>query len=72
MYIERPRELFQPCVITKLDDHEGLIVSINHERCGSMILVRYYMYGQIRHDWFYDFEIELKRPKEHKYDFFRG
>lgn len=72
MYIERPKELFQPCVIKKMDDHEGLIVSIRYNKCSSEVLVRYYAGLSVIHNWFYDFEIELKEPKESKKDFFRG
>lgn len=71
MYIERPFELFKSCIIKPLDDHEGLIVSIRHDRCGSELLVRYYEFGTVRHTWFYDFELELKEPKKRGNDFFK-
>lgn len=71
MYIERPKELFQPCVIKKMDDHEGLIVSIKYNKCSSEVLVRYYAGLTVLHNWFYDFEIELKEPKDAQKDFFK-
>ena len=72
MYIDRPKELFRPCIIKPLDDHEGLIVSINYNKCACEVLVRYFMFGQLMQNWFFDFEIELKEPIEHSKDFFRG
>lgn len=71
MYIERPKELFRPCIIKTLDDHEGLIISIVYDKCGAELLVRYYMYGQLVHNWFFDFEIELKEPREKGKEFFK-
>ena len=56
MYIEKPKELFKHCIITPLDDHEGLIVSIKYDCCSCMVLVRYFMHGTLLHNWFYDFE----------------
>lgn len=71
MYIERPKELFMPCIIKPLDDHEGRIIRIRFDKCGCELLVRYFMYGQVIHNWFFDFEIELKEPIYHKNDFFK-
>ena len=62
MLIERPKELFRTCVIKPLEQ-EGLIVRIRYDRCGAELLVRYYTYGTVTHNWFYDFELELKEPK---------
>lgn len=71
MYIERPKELFKTCKIKPLDDHEGIIIAIRHDRCGSELLVRYYDYNSVRHNWFYDFELELKEFKKRGNDFFK-
>lgn len=71
MYIERPPELFQPCIIKPLDDQEGLIVSIFYSKCACEVYVRYFMYGQVMQNWFFDFEIELKEPIKHRKDFFK-
>ena len=71
MYIERPAELFKPCIIKPLDDHEGLIVRIVYDKCGAEILVRYFMYGTVTYNWFYDFELELKNPVEKGKEFFK-
>lgn len=54
-----------------MDDHEGLIVSIKYNKCSSEVLVRYYAGLTVLHNWFYDFEIELKEPKQNKNDFFK-
>jgi hypothetical protein len=72
MYIERPKALFQPCIIKPLDDQEGLIVRIRFDKCGAEVLVRYFVFSQVVYNWFYDFDIELKEPKTKQQDFFRG
>lgn len=71
MYIEKPKELFKPCIILPLDDHEGLIVRIRYDKCGAEVLVRYFMHGALLHNWFFDFEIELKQPKDKDKNFFK-
>lgn len=71
MYIEKPPELFKPCIIKPLDDYEGLIVSIKYDCCSSRVLVRYFVHNTVMHNWFYDFELELKQPKDHNKDFFK-
>lgn len=60
MYIERPEELFRKCTISPMEDKEGMIVAIRYDACKCMLLVRYFDFAGIRHDWFYDFELELK------------
>lgn len=72
MYIEKPKELFMPCTIEKMDGKEGTIVCIRYDACKCMILVRYYDFSGIREDWFYDFELELREPKGKERDFFRS
>lgn len=72
MYIERPKELFMPCTIEKMDNKEGVIVCIRYDACKCMILVRYFDFSGIREDWFYDFELELREPKGKEKAFFRS
>lgn len=64
MYIEKPSCLFKSCVIKPFDDLEGLIIAIKYDKCGAEVLVRYVLYGALRYDWFYDFDVELKKPIE--------
>lgn len=70
MFIEKPKELFKHCLIKPLEQ-EGLIVRIRYDRCGAELLVRYYIFGGIAHNWFYDFELELKEPEQKTTTFFR-
>ena len=72
MYIEKPKELFMPCTIEKMDNKEGIIVCIRYDACKCMILVRYYDFSGIKEDWFYDFELELREPKGKEKNFFRS
>jgi hypothetical protein len=72
LFIERPKELFMPCIIKPLDDKEGLITAIRYDACKCMIQVRYFDFAGIRHDWFYDFELELKNLREKDKAFFRS
>ena len=71
MYIEAPWQLFKPCIIKPLDDHEGMIVCIKHDICLTRVLVRYFMHGAIQHNWFFDFEVEIKKHNNHNKDFFK-
>jgi hypothetical protein len=70
LFIERPKELFKHCIIKPLEQ-EGIITRIRYDRCGAELLVRYYTFGTVMHNWFYDFELELKEPKESNKDFFK-
>ena len=70
MYIERPKELFMPCIIKPLDDKEGMITAIRYDACKCMLNVRYFDFAGNRHDWFYVVELEIKEPKEST-DFFK-
>jgi hypothetical protein len=72
LFIERPKELFMPCIIKPLDDKEGLITAIRYDACKCMLQVRYFDFAGIRHDWFYDFELELKNLREKDKAFFRS
>lgn len=71
MYIEKPKELFKPCIIKPLGDQEGLITSIKYDICGIELLVRYFMHGTVLHNWFYDFELEPLQRINHNKDFFK-
>lgn len=71
MFIEKPRELFKTCIIKPLDDKEGIITEIRYNACKCMLFVRYFDFAGIRHDWFFDFELEIKEPENDKKDFFR-
>jgi len=64
MYIERPKELFKPCIIKPLEDLPGLIIAIRYDRCSSEVLVRYFMHGIAKYTWFFDFDIEVKESVE--------
>lgn len=70
MNIERPKELFKPCIIKPFENQEGLIIAIRYDRCGCEVLVRYFMHGMIKTHWFFDFEIEMKKPTIQKKNFF--
>jgi hypothetical protein len=72
LFIERPKELFMPCIIKPMDDKEGLITAIRYDACKCMLQVRYFDFAGIRHDWFYDFELELKNLREKDKAFFRS
>jgi hypothetical protein len=61
-----------PCIIKPLDDKEGLITAIRYDACKCMLQVRYFDFAGIRHDWFYDFELELKNLREKDKAFFRS
>lgn len=70
MYLEKPDILFKDCIIKPLDDQEGLIIAVRHNKCQSEIQVRYFVHGQAVFQWFFDFDIELKTDKVKEVGFF--
>lgn len=72
MYIQRPDELFMPCIIKPMEDKDGLIIAIKYDACKCMLLVRYFDFSGIRTDWFYDFELEMKPINDKDKNFFRS
>ena len=49
--------LFKPCKIEPLENLDGVITSICFSPKGFEIQVRYYLDGEQKTNWFYDFEI---------------
>ena len=49
--------LFQPCEIVPLESLNGVIVAINFSKKGTELQVRYFIDGEYRVEWFYDFDL---------------
>lgn len=49
--------LFQKCKIEPLENLEGIITSVLLNGNGFQFHVRYYIDGEQKTEWFYDFEI---------------
>lgn len=51
--------LFQDCRIIPLENQPGKITGIGLFHTGLQFKVRYFIDGQYKEDWFYDFDIEV-------------
>ena len=58
MNIEISELLFKPCKIKPFEDLEGVIIGLNQSRKGTELQVRYFLNGDYKTDWFFDFDIE--------------
>ena len=60
MNIEINEILYKPCLIKPLDDLEGVIIALNQSKKGTELQIRYFINGEHRLEWFFDFDIDLK------------
>ena len=51
--------LFKKCYITPFENLEGVIVGLNQSRKGTELQIRYFLNGEYRTEWFYDFDVEV-------------
>lgn len=58
MKIEINKILFKPCKIKPFEDLEGVIVALNQSKKGTELQVRYFLHGEHKIEWFFDFDIE--------------
>ncbi len=56
--------LYKDCIIKPLENYEGKIIAINQSKKGTELQVRYFINGEYRTEWIYDFDIELKEVKD--------
>ena len=52
--------LYQYCKIIPLENQEGVITGIGMFYTGLQFKVRYFIDGQYKEEWFYDFDVELE------------
>lgn len=52
--------IFRLCIIKPFENLEGVITAITQSKRGTELQVRYFINGEYKSDWFYDFDIELK------------
>ena len=60
MEIQLNECIYKPCVIKPLDNLEGVIIALNQSKKGTELQVRYFINGEHRLEWFFDFDISLK------------
>lgn len=60
MDIEISTLIFRQCVIKPFENLEGVIVGLNQSKKGTELQVRYFLNGEYKLEWFFDFDIELK------------
>lgn len=71
MRLESSRIIFKPCIIEPLEGAEGLILATKCDKNGCEILVRYFVFGNKKVEWFFDFDIELAEPKKSSNFFYK-
>ena len=59
MNIEISEILFKPCHIIPFEYLEGVITALNQSKKGTELQVRYFLNGEYKTDWFFDFDIEM-------------
>lgn len=51
--------LYKKAKIVPFDNLEGVIVAINQSKKGTELQIRYFLNGEHRIEWFFDFDVEL-------------
>lgn len=64
MHIQINDVIYKDCVIIPFENLEGKIVAINQSKKGTEIQVRYFLNGEYKLEWFFDFDIELRENEE--------
>lgn len=59
MKIKINKTIFKDCIIKPFENLEGKIVALNQSKKGTELQVRYYLNGEYKLEWFFDFDIEL-------------
>lgn len=59
-YSRLKKYLYQDCKIKPLENQGGVITGIGLFHTGLQFKVRYFIDGQYKEEWFYDFDIELE------------
>lgn len=60
MNIQISELIYKPCVIKPFENLQGVIVGLNQSKKGTELQVRYFLNGEYKLEWFFDFDIELK------------
>ena len=60
MEIQLNECIYKPCFIKPLDNLEGVIIALNQSKKGTELQIRYFINGEHRIEWFFDFDIVLK------------
>ena len=58
MQIKINKIIFKPVKIIPLEHLEGVIVAMNQSKKGTELQVRYFLNGEHRLEWFFDFDLE--------------
>lgn len=59
MNLENTDLIYKDCKIVPFENQAGKIISVCYSKKGVELQVRYYMNGEHKLDWFFDFDIEL-------------
>lgn len=64
MNIDISEIIYKDCIIKPFENLEGKIVGINQSRKGTELQVRYFLNGEYKLEWFFDFDIELREVNQ--------
>lgn len=56
--------IYKAVYIKPFENLEGVIVAINQNKKGTELQVRYFLKGEYKVEWFFDFDIELREILE--------
>ena len=59
MKLENTDLLYKDCKIIPFENLNGKIISVCYSKKGVELQVRYFLNGDYKQDWFFDFDIEL-------------
>lgn len=59
MNIEINEVIYKNCLIVPFDNLQGKIIALNQSKKGTELQVRYFLHGEYKLEWFYDFDIEI-------------
>lgn len=63
MQIESSKIIYKNCIIKPFENLEGKIIAITQSKRGTELQVRYFLNGEYKIEWFFDFDIELDKEK---------
>ena len=51
--------IYKKCKILPFENLDGVIIAINQSKKGTELQVRYFLNGEYKLEWFFDFDIEM-------------
>ena len=58
--------VYKKCKILPFENLDGVIIAMNQSKEGTELQVRYFLNGEYKKEWFFDFDIELVNEVENE------